>query len=177
MPGEGEEAYRFNWNTALHLSPNTPGTIYYGGQYLFRSTDRGESWEKISPDLTTNDPKRQRQMESGGLTIDNSTAENNTTIYTISESTCQRRGDLGRERMMDWLQVTRDGGETWTNVTANIPDLPAGLWVSHVEASPHDEGTAHVTVDGHRSGDMNTYLYRTRDFGADVRVDRRRGSG
>ena len=69
LPGEGEEDYRFNWNTALHLSPSTPGTIYYGGQYLFRSPDRGESWEKISPDLTTNDPQRQRQKQSGGLTI------------------------------------------------------------------------------------------------------------
>jgi len=164
LPGEDEKDYRFNWNTALHLSPNTPGTLYYGGQYLFRSSDRGESWEKISPDLTTDDPQRQRQAQSGGLTIDNSTAENNTTIYTISES--PRNADLIWVGTDDGLvQLTRDGGETWTNVTANIPDLPAGLWVSHVEASPHDEALAHVTVDGHRSGDMNTYVYRTRDFG------------
>jgi photosystem II stability/assembly factor-like uncharacterized protein len=165
LPAEGESDYRFNWNTALHLSPNTPGTIYYGGQYLFRSADRGESWEKISPDLTTNDPQRQRQLQSGGLTIDNSTAENNTTIYSISESRLD--GNVIWVGTDDGLvQLTRDGGETWTNVTANIPDLPAGLWVSHVEASPHDKGTAHVTVDGHRSGDMATYVYRTTDFGA-----------
>ena len=164
LPGEGEEAYRFNWNTALHLSPNSPGTIYYGGQYLFRSQDRGESWEKISPDLTTDDPQRQRQMSSGGLTIDNSTAENNTTIYAISESPLN--GEVIWVGTDDGLvQVTRDAGENWTNVTATIPDLPTGLWVSHVEASPHEEGTAHVTVDGHRSGDMGTYLYRTRDYG------------
>ena len=165
LPGEGEEDYRFNWNTALHLSPSTPGTLYYGGQYLFRSPDRGESWQKISPDLTTNDPQRQRQMETGGLTLDNSTAENNTTIYTISES--PKNSKLLWVGTDDGLvQVTRDGGESWTNVTANIPDLPEGLWVSHVEASSHEEGTAHMSVDGHRSGDMNTYLYRTTDFGS-----------
>jgi len=165
LPGEGEEDYRFNWNTALHLSPSSPGTLYYGGQYLFRSSDRGESWEKISPDLTTNDPQRQRQLETGGLTIDNSTAENNTTIYTISESPKNSKVLwVGTDDGL--VQVTRDGGESWTNVTANIPDLPGGLWVSHVEASPHEEGTAHLSVDGHRSGDMNTYLYRTTDFGS-----------
>ncbi len=164
LPGEGEGDYRFNWNTALHLSPNTPGTIYYGGQYLFRSADRGESWEKISPDLTTNDPQRQRQKQSGGLTIDNSTAENNTTIYAISESPLDGKVIwVGTDDGL--VQVTRDGGGSWTNVTDNIPDLPSGLWVSHVEASPHEAGTAHVTVDGHRSGDMNTYVYRTTDFG------------
>jgi photosystem II stability/assembly factor-like uncharacterized protein len=164
LPGEGESDYRFNWNAPLLLSPSTPGVLYFGGQYLFRSTDRGESWEKISPDLTTDDPQRQRQLETGGLTIDNSTAENNATIYTISESP--------RNRKVLWVgtddglvQVTRDGGESWTNVTASIPDLPEGLWVSHVEASPHEEGTAHISVDGHRSGDMSTYLYRTTDFG------------
>ena len=164
LPGEGEEDYRFNWNTPLHLSPSTPGTLYYGGQYLFRSPDRGESWEKISPDLTTNDPQRQRQLETGGLTIDNSTAENNATIYSISESPTNSKVIwVGTDDGL--VQVTRDGGETWTNVTANIPDLPEGLWVSHVEASPHEEGTAHISVDGHRSGDMSTYLYRTTDFG------------
>jgi photosystem II stability/assembly factor-like uncharacterized protein len=165
LPEEGEEDYRFNWNSALHLSPNTPGTIYYGAQYLFRSRDQGESWEKISPDLTTNDPQRQRQKDSGGLSIDNTTAENNTTIYAISESPNNGKvlwvgTDDGK------VQVTRDGGESWTDVTANIPDLPAGLWVSHVEASPHDESTAHATVDGHRSGDMTPYVFRTTDFGA-----------
>jgi photosystem II stability/assembly factor-like uncharacterized protein len=165
LPREGEEDYRFNWNAALHLSPNTPGTVYYGAQYVFRSRDQGESWEKISPDLTTNDPERQRQLETGGLTIDNSTAENNTTIYAISESPKNEKVIwVGTDD--GYVQVTRDGGESWTNVTANIPDLPAGLWVSHVEASSHDEATAHVTVDGHRSGDMTPYVYRTTDFGA-----------
>jgi hypothetical protein len=74
LPGKDEEPFRFNWNTALHLSPNTPGTLYYGAQFLFRSRDRGDTWERISPDLTTDDPMRQRQASSGGLSIDNSTA-------------------------------------------------------------------------------------------------------
>jgi photosystem II stability/assembly factor-like uncharacterized protein len=164
LPEEGEEDYRCNWNSPIHLSGAHPGTVYFGCQFLFRSRDRGESWEKISPDLTTDDPERQRQLESGGLSIDNSTAENNTTIYTISES--PRNGDVVWVGTDDGLvQVTTDGGGGWTDVTANIPDLPPGLWVSHVEASPHDEAAALLTVDGHRSGDMSAYVYRTGDFG------------
>ncbi|MEL7313165.1 MAG: glycosyl hydrolase, partial [Pseudomonadota bacterium] len=162
---DGQDELRFNWNTPLHMSPNKPGTIYYGAQYLFRSRDRGESWEAISPDLTTNDPQGQRQAESGGLSIDNSTAENYTTIYSISESPLDHRTiwvgtDDGN------IQLTRDGGRKWTNVASNIEGVPAGTWVSRVEASPHDKGTAFVTFDGHRRGDMNTYLFRTTDFGA-----------
>jgi photosystem II stability/assembly factor-like uncharacterized protein len=164
LPEEGEEDYRCNWNSPIHLSRANPGTVYFGCQYLFRSRDRGESWQKISPDLTTDDPQRQRQLESGGLSIDNSTAENNTTIYTVSES--PRNGDVIWVGTDDGLvQVTTDGGGGWTDVTANIPGLPAGLWVSHVEASPHDEAAALVTIDGHRSGDMATYVYRTADLG------------
>ena len=104
-------------------------------------------------------------MESGGLTIDNSTAENNATIFTISESPLST--DIIWVGTDDgYVQVTRDGGANWTNVTTNVPGLPQGLWVSEVEASPHAEGTAFVTVDGHRSGDMSTYVYKTDDFGA-----------
>ena len=163
-PAEGEPELRFNWNTPLHVSPSNPGTLYAGAQYLLRSRDRGDSWEAISPDLTTNDPEKQQQEKSGGLTIDNSSAENNTTIYTISESPLNAKviwvgTDDGN------LQVTRDDGASWTNVVKNVPDLPANTWVSHVEASRHDEATAYVTFDGHRTGDMTTYVYRTTDFG------------
>jgi photosystem II stability/assembly factor-like uncharacterized protein len=161
---EGEEKLRFNWNTPIHLSPTVPGTIYYGSQYLHRSTDRGESWETISPDLTTDDPQRQRQEESGGLTIDNSTAENNTTIYAISESP--------KDPQVIWvgsddglIHVTRDGGKNWARVSDNNPDLRKGSWISSVTASPHDEASAFVTVDDHRNGDMSTYVFRTSDFG------------
>ncbi|MEM7704065.1 MAG: glycosyl hydrolase [Pseudomonadota bacterium] len=163
-PEEGQEQLRFNWNTPLHLSASKPGTIYYGAQYLFRSRDRGESWEAISPDLTTDDPAGQRQAESGGISVDNTTAENYTTIYSISESPLDHR--------MIWVgtddgnvQLTRNGGRAWENVAGNIEGVPAGTWVSRVEASPHDKGTAFVTFDGHRRGDMETYLFKTTDFG------------
>lgn len=161
---EGQDDLRFNWNTPLHLSESKPGTIYYGAQYLFRSRDRGESWEAISPDLTTNDPEGQRQEQSGGITIDNSTAENYTTIYSISESPLDHRTiwvgtDDGN------VQLTRNGGRSWDNVVGNIEGVPEGTWVSRVEASPHDKGTAFITFDGHRRGDMATYVYSTTDYG------------
>lgn len=165
LPGKGEPEYRFNWNAPIHLSPNEPGTLYLGAQYLFRSRDRGESWEKISPDLTTGDPAKQQQRKSGGLTVDNSTAENHTTIYTIGES--PRNGRVIWAGTDDGnLQVTRDGGATWTNVAGNLPGLPANTWVSHVEPSPHDEATAFATFDGHATGDMAPRVYKTTDFGA-----------
>jgi len=162
---EGETKLRFNWNTPIAFSPSHPGTIYIGAQYLFRSEDRGESWKRISPDLTTNDPARQRQEETGGLTIDNSTAENNTTIFTISESPLDDRliwvgTDDGN------LQVTEDGGAHWRNVTPNVPGLDGRTWVSSVQASPHDRKTAYVSFDGHRHGDMAPHVYRTTDLGA-----------
>jgi photosystem II stability/assembly factor-like uncharacterized protein len=163
-PGEGEPKLRFNWNTPIHVSRARPGTIYAGAQFLFRSADQGESWQRISPDLTTDDPEKQKQEESGGLTIDNSTAENHTTIYAISESPLD--GDVIWVGTDDGnLQLTRDGGKSWTNLIANVPDLPAHTWVSSLEAGPHDAATAFVTFDGHRTGDMTTYVYSTADFG------------
>jgi photosystem II stability/assembly factor-like uncharacterized protein len=164
QPVEGEPDFRFNWNTPVHLSPNEPGTIYLGGQFLFRSRDRGESWEKISPDLTTNDRELQRQLQSGGLTIDNSAAENHTTIYTVSESPKNPKviwagTDDGN------LQVTRDGGATWTNVAKSLPGVPPRTWVSGVEASRFDDAVAYATLDGHATGDMKTYVFKTTDSG------------
>ncbi|KPK57063.1 MAG: hypothetical protein AMS21_11965 [Gemmatimonas sp. SG8_38_2] len=164
-PEEGEDKLRFNWNTPLHVSQANPGTLYLGTQYLYRTLDRGDSWERISPDLTTNDPEKQRQEESGGLTTDNTTAENHTTIITISESPVNPQviwvgTDDGN------LQVTQDDGGDWTNVVRNVPNLPEATWVSHVEASRFDAATAYVTFDGHRTGDMATYVFRTNDYGA-----------
>ncbi len=165
QPRAGEPELRFNWNTPIHPSPNEKGTIYVGSQFLLRTRNQGESWERISPDLTTNDPAKQRQMQSGGLSIDNSTAENHTTIYSISES--PRNGSVIWVGTDDGnLQLTRDGGKTWTNVVANVPGLPKGTWVSSVSASPHDEATAFATFDGHRTGDFGTYVYASHDFGA-----------
>lgn len=164
-PGEEEEKLRFNWNAPLHLSASNPDRIYFGAQYLFRSDDLGDSWERISPDLTTDDPEKQKQHLSGGLSIDNSTAENHTTIYAIAESPLDPNlvwagTDDGN------LQVTTDGGANWSNVVEQVPELPANTWVSFVEPSPHDAQTAFVTFDGHRTGDMTTYLYKTTDGGA-----------
>jgi photosystem II stability/assembly factor-like uncharacterized protein len=162
--GAGEAPLRFNWNTPIHMSTSTPGTMYVGAQYLFRSRDRGDSWERISPDLTTNDARKLRQLHSGGLTVDNSTAENHCTIYAISESP--------RTARVVWVgtddgnvQVTRDGGATWTNVTRRVTGVPKNAWVSSIAASPHADGTAYVTFDSHTTGDMRAYVYVTSDFG------------
>ncbi len=159
-----KEKLRFNWNTPIHLSSNEKGTIYIGAQFLFRSRDQGNNWERISPDLTTNDPQKQRQEESGGITVDNSSAEMHTTIYSISES--PRNGQVIWVGTDDGnIQLTRDGGARWTNVVGNVRGLPKASWVSWVEASRHADGTAYATFDRHTYGDMVPYLYRTTDFG------------
>jgi photosystem II stability/assembly factor-like uncharacterized protein len=160
----GEPKFRFNWNTPIHLSPNQKGVLYVGAQYLFRSKDKGASWERLSPDLTTNNPEKQKQEESGGLILDNSSAENHCTIFTISES--PRNGKVIWVGTDDGnLQLTRDGGKTWTNLTPKLPGVPANTSVSWVEASSHADGTAFATFDGHTRGDMATRVFRTEDFG------------
>jgi photosystem II stability/assembly factor-like uncharacterized protein len=165
---EGEEKLRFNWNTPIHLSPTRPDTLYYGSQYLHFSTDRGDSWRTISPDLTTDDPQRQRQESSGGLTIDNSTAENNATIYAIAESPLDPEVVwVGSDDGL--VHVTRDGGDNWTQVSGAIPDLVEGSWVSSMHASPHAAATAFVTMDDHRRGDMAPHIFRTDDLGTSWR--------
>ncbi len=158
-----KEKLRFNWNTPIALSPNEKGTIYIGSQFLFRSRDHGTSWDRISPDLTTNDPARQRQEESGGITVDNSSAEMNTTIYSISESPLAP-GQIWAGTDDGNVQLTRDGGHGWSNVTANL-GMPAGNWISWVEASRFNPAVAYVTDDRHMMGDMQPYLYRTSDYG------------
>jgi photosystem II stability/assembly factor-like uncharacterized protein len=163
-PNYGEGKLRFNWNSPIHMSPNEPGTIYIGSQFLFRSRDHGQTWERISPDLTTNDPEKQKQEESGGVTVDNSYAEMYTTIYSISESP--------KDAQTIWVgtddgnvQVTRDSGKTWTNVAGNIADLPKASWVSWVEASRYDPATAYAAFDRHTFGDMAPHVYKTSDYG------------
>jgi photosystem II stability/assembly factor-like uncharacterized protein len=165
--GYGEKL-RFNWNTPLHLSPGRPGTLYMGAQFLFRTRDRGETWERISPDLSTGDPVRQRQETSGGITVDNSSAEMHTTIYAIAESP--------RNPEVIWvgtddgnLQLTRDGGKSWKNVAPAVEGLPPRSWVSWVEASRFDEAVAYAAFDRHTSGDMSPWVYRTEDHGASWR--------
>ncbi|MGE5561718.1 MAG: VPS10 domain-containing protein [Bacillota bacterium] len=158
-----KEKLRYNWNTPIQMSPNEKGTIYIGSQFLFRSRDHGETWDRISPDLTTNDPIRQRQEQSGGITVDNSAAEMNTTIYSISESP-RAPGQIWVGTDDGNVQLTRDGGAHWTNVTANL-GMPPGNWISWVEASRYNPAVAYVTDDRHTSGDMAPYLYRTADYG------------
>jgi photosystem II stability/assembly factor-like uncharacterized protein len=164
FPNAGEKKFRFNWNAPIHLSATRKGTIYLGAQFLFRSRDRGDSWERVSPDLTTNNPEKQKQEESGGLTVDNSDAEAHTTIYSISES--PKNPEVVWVGTDDGnLQVTRSGGKNWTNVVGNVPGLPPNTWVSTVEASRFNEPTAYATFDGHTNGDLKTYVYKTTDFG------------
>ncbi|HTA24003.1 MAG TPA: hypothetical protein VK763_10745 [Terriglobales bacterium] len=164
FPNYNEKKLRFNWNTPMHMSPNEKGTIYIGAQFLFRSRDHGQSWERISPDLTTNDPEKQKQEESGGVTVDNSFAEMHTSIYSISES--PKNGQIIWVGTDDGnLQITRDGAKTWNNVVGNVPGLPKYSWVSTVEASRFDEATAYATFDRHTFGDMKSYAYKTTDYG------------
>jgi photosystem II stability/assembly factor-like uncharacterized protein len=164
LPNYGEKKLRFNWNTPIHMSPNQKGTIYIGAQFLFRSRDHGQSWERVSPDLTTNDPERQKQEESGGVTVDNSSAEMFTTIYSISES--PKNGQVVWVGTDDGnVQITRDGTKTWTNVAGNVSGVGKGFWVSTVEASRYDEATAYATFDRHTLGDTKPYAFRTTDYG------------
>src|SRR2546423_11789040 len=127
LPGYKEGKLRFNWNTPIHVSPTQNGTIYIGAQFLFRSRDHGQTSERISPTLTTNDPEKQKQEESGGVTVDNSAAEMHTTIYSISESP--------KNSKLIWvgtddgnIQLTLDAGKSWTNVVRNVPGLPPNTW-------------------------------------------------
>ena len=158
------EKLRWNWNTPIHMSANEKGTIYIGAQFLFRSRDHGQTWDRISPDLTSNDPNKQLQEQSGGITVDNSAAEMHTTIYSISESP--------RDGKVIWVgtddgnvQVTRDGGKSWNNVTAKA-GVPANSWVSYIDASHFDPGTAYVTFDRHTFGDNSPIVYKTNNYGA-----------
>jgi photosystem II stability/assembly factor-like uncharacterized protein len=164
LPNYGEKKLRFNWNAPIHMSPNEKGTLYIGAQFLFRSRDHGQSWDRISPDLTTNDPEKQRQEESGGVTVDNSSAEMHTTIYSISES--PKNGQIIWVGTDDGnVQITRDGAKSWTNVVGNISGLSKNSWVSTIEASRFDEATAYATFDRHTFGDMKPYAYKTADYG------------
>ena len=164
LPVDGYEEYRFNWNTPIETSKNNSDRLYIGSQYVHRSNDTGNTWEIISPDLTTNDPTKQNQEDSGGLSMDNSGAENHTTIFTITESPINENiiwagTDDGN------IQVTKNGGKSWKNVIGNVFGVPKNTWVYHIEASVHDENTAYVVFDGHTSGDMKAYAYKTNDLG------------
>ncbi len=158
----GEPPYRFNWNAPIHLSPHNHKVVYFGGNYLFKTTDGGRLWERLGPDLSTNDPEKQK--DSGGITPDNTGAEIHCTIYTIAESPLQE-GLIWIGTDDGLVQLTQDGGKTWTNVTANIKRLPPESWVTRIEASHFAQGTAYATFDRHRTDDYKPYVFRTEDYG------------
>lgn len=154
---------RFHWNTPMVIGPKS-GNLYMGSQFLFVSDDTGNSWKKISGDLTTNNPEKLKQEETGGLTIDNSTAENHCTIFAVAESPLDENiiwvgTDDGN------VQLTKDGGETWENLIGNFEEMPANTWVSYIEPSNYDKATAYLTFDGHRTGDRDAYIFKTTNFG------------
>lgn len=164
LPSSEAKDLRWNWNAPMAISTHQPDRFYMGSQYLHKSEDMGDSWTIISPDLTTNDSAKQQQEDSGGLSMDNSGAENHTTIFTIAESPLDEKviwvgTDDGN------VQVTQDGGKSWTNTIANISGLPANTWCYHIEASTFDKGTAYAVFDGHTMNDKNPYAYKTTDFG------------
>lgn len=161
---KGDPKLRFNWNTPIVTGHHNPDRIYAGSQFVHVSDDMGLTWRKISGDLTTNDPNKTNTEKSGGLSVDNSGAENHCTIFTIAESTLNK--DVIWAGTDDGnVQITRDGGKTWTNVTVNVKGLPKNTWCYHIEASVFNEGTAYAVFDGHSKNDYAAYVYKTSDFG------------
>ncbi len=154
---------RYNWNAAMALDP-FDDALYLGSQFVQRTTDNGNTWTTISPDLTTNDVAKQMGDTSGGLTYDASGAETHTAIIAIAPSAVQQ-GVIWVGTDDGNVQVTRDGGTTWTDVTGNIRGVPAATWVPEIRASRYDAGTAFVVFDNHRNGDDAPYLVKTTDFG------------
>jgi photosystem II stability/assembly factor-like uncharacterized protein len=161
--GANLEKYRFNWNSPVHMSPTNPDVIYFGGNVLFKTNDRGEHWTIISPDLSTNDPEKQKSS-GGPISTDNTRAEFHCTIISIAESP--------KDPNVIWagtddgnVQLTRDAGRTWTNVAPNIAGAPRFSWVSSISASAVDPGTAYLTIDQHRLDDFAPYVFATTDYG------------
>ncbi len=161
-----EDKLRWNWNTPIVTGTKNPKNLYVGAQYLYKSTDQGRNWKRLSNDLTTNDKKKQEQEASGGLSADNTSAENHCTIFTIAESPLDENQiwvgtDDGN------LQVTTDGGSTWTNVSAMVAKsgIANQAWVSSIEPSKFDKNTVYATFENHMYGDFKTYLAKSIDLG------------
>ena len=159
------DKYRFNWNSGIAQDPYDNNTIYYGSQFLHRSNNKGVSWEIISPDLTTDNKEQQKlAAATGGLTLDITGAENFNTILAIAPSP--------KEKGVIWVgtddgnvQLTRDGGKTWTNFRGKIPGLPVGAWIPQIRAGNHNSGEAFVVANDYRRGDFKPYIFRTVDYG------------
>jgi photosystem II stability/assembly factor-like uncharacterized protein len=159
--------YRFVWNFPLAISPHDHNTVYVGSQYVHVTTDGGRTWKVISPDLTRND--KSRQGISGGLTPDNIGVEYAGVVFAIAESPVQK-GLIWAGTNDGRVQVTRDGGATWTDVTAGLPGAPAWGSVSTIVASRYDAGTAYLTMDAHQANNRDPWIYRTADFGRTWRL-------
>jgi len=165
----GELRDRFQWTFPVHLSPHDPRRVYVGSQRVHVTENGGQSWEVLSPDLTTD--RDSLQLKTGGLTPDDSSPTYAATLFAIEESPA-REGVIWAGSNDGKLHVSRDGGETWTDVSDNLPDLPPLSTVSSVDPSRWSAGAAYVAVDTHQLGDFDPYLYRTGDFGATwTRID------
>jgi photosystem II stability/assembly factor-like uncharacterized protein len=157
-------ALRFNWNAAINIDPKDNSTLYFGSQFVHKSTDKGETWNIISPDLTTNDPEKLKQHESGGLTMDATGAENHCTILVIEPSEVEQNmlwvgTDDGR------VHFTTNGGNDWNEVTKNIKGLPKGSWITQIKASKNNKGEALLVANDYRRFNYTPYAYRTTNYG------------
>ena len=161
---EPEINLRFNWNAAINIDPNENNTIYFGSQFVHKSTDKGETWSIISSDLTTNNPEKLNQHNSGGLTMDATGAENHCTILVIEPSEVETDmlwvgTDDGR------IHYTQNGGQDWTEVTKNIKGLPKGSWIPQIKASKSVKGEALLVANDYRRFNFTPYVYRTNNYG------------
>ncbi|MEM9934608.1 MAG: hypothetical protein AAF824_13370 [Bacteroidota bacterium] len=155
---------RFNWNAGIAQDPFDESTIYYGSQFVHKSTDKGNTWTIISPDLTTNDSTKQQQQKSGGLTYDVTQAENHTTILTINPSPLNK--DIIWVGTDDGnLQLTQDGGKTWTNLIGNISGVPANSWIPFIHVSNKEAAEAFVVINNYRRNDWTPWVFHTTDYG------------
>ncbi|MGB3774596.1 MAG: hypothetical protein WA951_05010 [Leeuwenhoekiella sp.] len=159
-----EVKLRFNWNAAINIDPFDSQILYFGSQFVHKSTDKGLTWEIISPDLTTNNPEKQKQSESGGLTMDATGAENHTTILVIEPSPVEQ-GILWTGSDDGKVFFTQDGGSNWTDVSKNLKDLPEGSWIAQIKASKKNKGEALLVANNYRRFDYKPYAYRTTNYG------------
>lgn len=157
--------FRFNWNAPFLISSTNPRVVYFAGNHVFRSTDRGDTWRIISPDLSNNDPELRNPSLQGGLTRSVTGGENHFTVFALAESPL--------DPALVWagtddgnVQVTRDGGATWINVRDNVPAMPDRAWVGKIEASHHARCRAYLTLDNHRVDDFRAHVYRSDDCGS-----------
>lgn len=161
---DGKTKLRFNWNAALAQDPFNPRAIYFGSQFVHYSTDLGQNWQIISPDLTTNDTSKMHQDISGGLTFDATNAENHCTVVAINPSPIEH-GTVWVGTDDGQVQLTRDGGKTWENFGGKLPEAPKNAWIPAIEASPKNAGEAFVVLNNYRQNDWQPYLYHTADYG------------